>query len=167
MKITYIVLSFSLLLFSNLGIAENKLPSLETFNQKLSDLIKAYYPEAKITFTQNDIHFEYKVREFVVHDLQKNGTWSIPFTRLGPDRDGWQGQGGILGDISLFKGQYFGSLMRPQTIDYHYYKTLLLAPYSKKYNCNLNVDLLYPDTVDLKFVEKFTALINGFENTLN
>ncbi len=54
----------------------------------------------------------------------------------------------------------------PQTFDYHYFKLLLLAPYSKKYDCCLIVKLSYPSDAKADFIESLSNLANEFEKRL-
>ena len=51
----------------------------------------------------------------------------------------------------------------PQTLDRLYFKVLMLAPESTKFDSTLIVDLKFPNTADPEFLAKFKELINGFE----
>lgn len=115
---------------------------------------------------ETEIEFEYKTREYEVYEPQKNGRDTFS-SKKGPEKWGaGKGAGGIIGRLKIRPGPYMASRTRPQTIDYHYFKELLLASYSEKKDCHIEAELLYPGTADPKFVEEFTTLINGFENEI-
>jgi len=42
----------------------------------------------------------------------------------------------------------------------------VLAPYSSKYDCHLNVRLTYPFDIKPDFLERFKLLVNDFESKL-
>ena len=76
-------------------------------------------------------------------------------------------KGGILGTIELREGQYGGAAMVPQTFDRHYYKVMLMAPFSEKHNHHLYVHLYIPRLEsNHEFIKEFTELVNGFENMI-
>lgn len=171
MKVRFLLECFVFFIFcSGLAIFQgalaDELPELEKFLAKVKTLVQKYYPNAKVTVASDEIDFEDLTMEFTVHHLGKDGNWSIPFTVKGPQRGGWRGSGGIVGRIKLWPGPYVFARARPNTVDYRYYKELLLAPYSEKYQCHLLADLLYPDTADPVFVKTFTDLVNVFEADL-
>ena len=91
----------------------------------------------------------------------KTGEWQDPWEERGPKK------GGILGDIELRDGQYVGAAVVPQTFDRKYYSILLLAPYSKKFDCHLYVHIYHPHLDDESgFIKEITDIINSFENRL-
>ena len=80
--------------------------------------------------------------------------------------------GGIECGIALDKGRYSGQLsmmsfstgnMGPLIYQERFYKTLLMAPYSKQRDAHLWVTLSYPSDVDQQFLREFVALITAFE----
>ena len=155
-----------LFLHSGLLLEAAATPNIEKLSVKVESLVKAYYPESKILATDSEIEFEYKTRDYDVYEPRKDGGNDF-LSKKGPEKGGiGKGTGGIVGRIKIKPGPYMASRTRPQTIDYHYFKELLLAPYSEKKNCHIETELIYPGTVDPKFVEEFTNLINDFENEM-
>jgi hypothetical protein len=151
---------------SGLLLKAADIPSLKKITSKVESLVKAYYPESKILATDSEIEFEYKTRDYDVYEPRKDGG-SDYLSKKGPEKGGaGKGASGIIGRMKIKPGPYMASRTRPQTVDYHYFKELLLAPYSKKKDFHIETELLYPESVDPKFVEEFTNLINGFENEI-
>jgi hypothetical protein len=136
-------------------------PDLTAFSRDMRSLVTKYYPEASVTLQDQRIHFEYRAREYMIHEPNKMGEWQDARPEKGPTR------GGIYGDVSLRPGRYEGTAEVPQLIDERYFKLLLLAPYSRKLDHHLYVRLEYPSEASKDFLREFESLVNNFEATLS
>ncbi|MFC2156579.1 hypothetical protein ACFLT9_01950 [Acidobacteriota bacterium] len=151
---------------------DSNLPDLMDFSRELKELVLKYYPKADISETDISLKFEYETREFTVHAPLKTGGWSeIAHKVKGPrnvvyNEESSQRESGIVGTVSLEPQQYIAQITRPQTLDYSYFKHLMLAPESKKFECHLMADLKYPYETREAFVKAFTELVNSFEKYL-
>jgi hypothetical protein len=134
--------------------------SLKNFYESLYVMVNRYYPKASFHMLNNEIHFEYKTRIFIIHGQSHNGEWGNPYEERGPNKEG------VLCDIQLLPHKYQGEAVAPQVFDKRYYKSYLMAPYSQKYNCHLYVWLHYPKGVSENFLKEFTDLVNKFEDFL-
>jgi hypothetical protein len=136
-------------------------PRLKEIYSSARRIVKRHYPEATSHLLKNKIHFESDTRLFIIHVPLKTGEWQDPWEERGPKK------GGILGTLELREGAYCGAAMVPQTFDKHYYKVMLMAPYSKKHNCHLYVQLYVPRLKSKpEFIKEFTALVNDFEKMI-
>jgi hypothetical protein len=109
----------------------------------------------------NKIYFEYNTRLFIIHVALKTGEWQDPWEERGPRK------GGILGSIELRDGEYTGAAMVPQTFDRLYYSIILMAPYSRKHDCHLYVQLYVPKHESKpEFNKELAELVNAFESKL-
>ena len=139
-----------------------KLPALKRLYSEVRRLARDYYPKVTSHVLKHKIHFEHDTRIFIVHIPDMGGDWQDPSEERGPNK------AGILCDMELRPGDYGGTAPLPATFDRHYYKVLVIAPYSKKYDCYLYAHLYYPANavVSPKFLKQFQDLINDFEKHL-
>jgi hypothetical protein len=129
------------------------LPSTASLYAACTKLLKEYYPNAKIKQKDANLHAEYKMRMF-----------DIPQTNTIEPGVEW---GGVLCDLELAPGPYTGVEPVPRQLNqYSTYKVMVLAPYSPKYDCHLNVRLTYPFDIKPDFLERFKLLVNDFESKL-
>ncbi|MFN8549880.1 MAG: hypothetical protein U0103_00230 [Candidatus Obscuribacterales bacterium] len=127
-------------------------PSTEA--QKLlvsvADLVKEFFPKAKIVTAGNSLHFEYKVHERM-HPYNRR---TVP----SPDLDG------ILGDIEVKPGgqsdRIAGVIERPEAI----HSVLLMAPYSASDKSLVSVRLVFQPITPLEFMESFKRLISTYDH---
>lgn len=137
-------------------------PRLTTIYSNVRGIVRRHYPEATSHLLENKIHFESDTQVFIIHIPLKTGEWQSPREVRGPK------MGGILGEIELRNGHYEGAAMVPQSIDYHYYKLMLMAPYSEEYDCHLYVRLYVPRLKsNPDFINELTTLVNNFETMIN
>lgn len=145
------------------------LPSLAPFYYDLGSLVRNYYPEASLTNGDHSIHFEYRARDFMIHEPLMTGDWQDARTERGPNTKG------VVCDITLLSGKYENNqwimIRDPSGHDYwifdkRYYKELLFIVYSKTRDCHLYVHLRVPADADQQFIGKFDNLISHFENHL-
>jgi hypothetical protein len=87
----------------------------------------------------------------------KTGEWQDPWEQRGPNRDG------IICDIEVFAGEYVGAAMAPQDFDKRYFTHRLMAPYSKRLNAHLRVDIRYSRRVPAGFLDQLSAVVNDFD----
>ncbi len=127
----------------------------ETYAQ-VEKLILKHYPKAEVKRENGFIRISSNTRKFMVHNRLKTGEWQNAVEQEGPDR------GGILCTISAAPGPWMGAAMVPQTFDYRYYRSLLMAPYSKAVNYHLSAHLNYPDDVNPEFVREFNKVVSQF-----
>jgi hypothetical protein len=133
--------------------AQQSLPSTARLYGACYKLLHEYYPNAKIRQKDAKLHAEYKVRMF-----------DIPQTNTIEPGVEW---GGVMCDLELQPGPYTGVEPVPRQLNqYSTYKVMVLAPYSAKYDCHLNVRLTYPFDIITEFLERFQILVNDFESKL-
>jgi hypothetical protein len=125
--------------------------------QKVSLLVRHYYPDAACQMLDGRIHFEYKTRVFLVHEALKTGEWQDPIEELGPQK------GGIVGDIELREGPNISQAVVPQSFDKRYFVVLLLAPSSEQLNVHLHVLIKYPPGLTGNFLQDIKDLLYHFE----
>ena len=134
----------------------------QDFNPLLAEvrnLVEKHYPKAKVTLKDDTIHFEFHTRKFMIHGLNRVGNeWQDASEESGPQ------PGGISGDIELRQGKYGGPLVLPNTFDTRYFTILMSAPYSKKLDCHLYIQLKYPQGVSKEFLKDFGQLMVAFES---
>lgn len=116
----------------------------------ISALVKDFFPKAKITSTDNSLHFEYKVHERE-HPYNRR-------TVLSPDLDG------ILGDVELKSGgpsdRIIGVIERPEAV----HSVLIMAPYTASDKTWLSTRLLFQPITPLEFMESFKRLVNSYDH---
>jgi hypothetical protein len=135
------------------SLAQQNLPSPASLYGACSKLLREYYPTAKFKQKDESFRAEYKVRMF---DVPQTNT-------IEPGVD-W---GGILCELELQPGPYTGVEPVPRQLNqYSTYKIMVLAPYSPKYDCHLNVRLTYPFDIKPECLERFKILVNDFESKL-
>jgi len=148
---------------------QGDLPSLVPLFGKVDSLVREYYPEASLTNLENTIHFEYRARDFMVHEPLMDGNWQNAQQVRGPNRNG------IVCDITLYPGKYENTQWvwirdpsghRYWIYDKRYYRELLFIPYSSTQNCHLYVLLRVPANASERFIEKFDDLISNFGDNL-
>lgn len=119
----------------------------------IADLVKDFFPKAKIVTTENSLHFEYKVHERM-----------HPYNRrivLSPDLDG------ILGDVELKSGgpsdRIIGVIERPEAV----HSVLTMAPYSASDKTWLSTRMLFQPVTPLEFMESFKKLVGSYDHPDN
>jgi hypothetical protein len=133
-------------------------PDLQPFVQDVRELVEKHYPRANVTLKDQTIHFEFNTRKFMIHEPTRVGDkWQDAREELGPDPSG------IHCDMELRQGPYRGAAVARQSFDKRYFTLLLLAPYSKKLDHHLYVQLKYPRDVHKEFLKEFERLVDGFE----
>jgi hypothetical protein len=121
-------------------------------------LVEKHYPKAKVTLKDQTIHFEFNIRKFMIHALNRIGdAWQDAHEEQGPQ------PGGIYGDIELRQGKYGGAAGVPQDFNERYFTLYLSAPYSKKLDRHLYIHLKYPGNVPKEFLRDFKRLTDEFE----
>jgi hypothetical protein len=134
---------------------------LKQIYSSVQRIVRSHYPTATSHLLKNKIHFEFNTRLFIIHVPLKTGEWQDPWEERGPKKSG------ILATIELRDGEYSGAAMVPQIFDRLYYSIILMAPYSKKYDCHLYVHLYIPrhDSIP-EFTKELTELVSTFESKL-
>lgn len=167
----FIAVGMASLGLANSAIAENNanqeaVTELEPLRRDLERILRDYYPQAKVSsfYEQKNespkIHFEYNTQKIITRFRGKDGSWQAPVELHGPY------VGGIWGDITLRKGQYTGDLANPEKgvllagPDFY---IQLAAPYSKTLDSHLLVDFRYPGGTPPRFLQRFRAAIQAFE----
>jgi len=132
-------------------VSQQGLPSTAPLYAACTKLLREYYPNAKIKVKDANFHAEYKMRMF-----------DIPQTNTIEPGVEW---GGVICDLELAPGPYTGVEPVPRQLNqYSTYKIMVLAPYSQRYDCHLNVRLTYPFDIKPDFLERFKILVNDFES---
>lgn len=136
-------------------------PNFQPLLDKFQVLVRKYYPKARTSKTDKEFHFEFDKVKFLIHDRLLTGEWQDAREVWGP------GVHGIVGEIRISSGQYKGMVEVPQTFDKRYFKLRLMAPYSKKLDHHLHVQLKLPDRAPKKFLKELEMLVADFENQLS
>lgn len=166
---TFVYLLVGIGSIAGIGLARSDAPDeAEAFDdsallKKVEELVKRFYPKAKVERKDDYIRFAYKTRNFKIHTARLDGEWQDAHDERGPQ------PGGIYGAISLSKGEIVSMAVLPQTFDLHYYKSRLMGPYSRKLDCTIHAEVRFPDRgakedADAnQFVEAFEELVNHFD----
>jgi hypothetical protein len=77
-------------------------PDLKPLLAEVRKLVEQHYPKGKVTLKDQTIHFEFNVRQFMIHEPLLTGEWQDAHEETGPQK------GGIHGDIELRAGKYGG-----------------------------------------------------------
>lgn len=141
--------------------AEQKDERAHAIYKQLQSLITEYYPKATFEIKGGKFLAKYNTRTFMIHHALKTGEWQDASAQEGPNK------GGILCTIQSGEGKYGGAAMVPQTFDYRYYSSLLMAPENSKSNTYLNAHLNYPSGVSLDFVNRYRKLIESYSDREN
>jgi hypothetical protein len=125
-------------------------PGADKVFKQLEDLLHAFYPKAKVTKTDNSMHFEYKLKT-------ETGFYSNK-PALAPQ------DGGILGDLSVQPGEYAGAdkARLPSELPDGFHTNLKMAPYSSANKDHLLAVLTFPSDASEEFKEKFKEIVNSF-----
>lgn len=133
-------------------------PAVAETYSRAEKVLLSHYPNATVKRENGNLQISYRTRKFMVHNRLKTGEWQEAVEVIGPDRNG------ISCGISAAPGPFMGAAMVPQTFDYRYYQSLMLAPYSKNLNYHLVAHLNYPDDVKPEVVKEFNEAISRFAN---
>jgi hypothetical protein len=134
---------------------------LTPLSKKLEKLVVKHYPDASYYMRcDGSLHFEHRTRIFMIHQPDKFGEWQDACEEPGPKN------GGILCTIELRDGKYNGAAVVPQEFDLRYFTLYLAAPYSKKLDQHLYVQLKCPKDVSKEFLKEFNRLVKDFDRTL-
>lgn len=128
----------------------------EALYKRLQALITEYYPKATFEIKDGKFTGKFNTRTFMIHHALKTGEWQDAREQEGPNK------GGILCTIQSSSGKYGGAAMVPQTFDYRYFSSLLMAPENSKGNTYLIAHLNYPSGVSVDFVNRYRKLINSY-----
>src|SRR5262249_35467062 len=131
-------------------------PALKRLYSDFRTLFRKHYPAVTSHLLKDEMHFESDTRVFIVPEPLRTGEWQDPWETRGPK------PGGILCEMSLRNGRYMGAAVVPQTFDKRYFRLLVMAPYSVKYDAHLYVHLSYPGDVRPHFLAGFHGLVNHF-----
>jgi hypothetical protein len=133
-------------------------PDLKPLLAEVRKLVEKHYPKATVTLKDQTIHFEFNTRNFMIHELTRLGDrWQDAGEEPGPQ------PGGIYCDIRLQPGEYRGAAVLPARFDKRYFTLSLSAPYSKKLDRHLYIELKYPSNVRPEFLKEFEQLTEEFE----
>lgn len=128
----------------------------DTFFAEVEKLLREYYPQAECTIKNGRFECRFNTRTFLIHHALKTGEWQDACPQEGPNR------GGILCTITREGGPWNGAAMVPQTFEYRYFTSLLMAPYNKGQDKHLVAHLNYPDNVKRQLIERYSKLITSF-----
>ena len=131
-------------------------PAVAEAYSKIEKVVTKQYPKATIKRENGNLVITFNTRKFMVHNRLKTGEWQEAVEQEGPDR------GGTICSVSAAPGRWMGAAVVPQTFDYRYYRSLLMAPYSTATNYHLTVHLNYPDDVQPSFLKEFGAVVSSF-----
>lgn len=123
-------------------------PQFAGLTRQIDELVKEFYPRAKIEIKGNTMHFEQKIRPFPVAGTRRH--------EPGPDL------GGVLGDLELKTGRYQGVDKVPSQVNSNFHTTLKMAPYLKDIDSHLFVRFIYPPDAAPEFVDRLNKLLSAF-----
>ncbi len=123
---------------------------------RLEQLIKQYYPQAKFERKQGLFIAKFDTRTFMIHHALKTGEWQEACAQEGPNRKG------IRCSIKANPGPWMGAAVLPQIFDNKYFSSLMIAPYNKKFNLHLAAHLDYTDSTSKEFVKTYQDTVNDF-----
>jgi hypothetical protein len=139
------------------GAEDTPKPDLKPLLAEVRKLVEKHYPKAKVTLTDQTIHFEFNTRKFMIHELTRiEDEWLDAREEPGPQ------PGGIYGHITLEQGRYKGPAALPWVWEKRYFTLYWAAPYSKKLDRHLHIDLKYPRNVPKEFLKDFKRLTDDF-----
>jgi hypothetical protein len=139
--------------------ADEMSSKFSTLCDRLSSLVTKYYPKAEIEKTPTTFRAKFNTRSFMIHHPLKTGEWQDARAEEGPDK------GGILCSIATADGKWAGAAMVPQTFEYWYFKSNLMAPYNKKLDKHLIVHLNYPSGAPAAFITAFCNTVEEFSES--
>lgn len=116
----------------------------EEVYKEIEELVKQFYPKAKIVQTEKTMHFEFKARATEAHGR----LMQLP------------NNGGIVGDIQLSPGKYRGSELLNAETNEPLCVSLLMAPYSSEGNNHLLTSLKFPPDTPHDFVANFKEVVS-------
>ncbi|MGC4003292.1 MAG: hypothetical protein QM811_09215 [Pirellulales bacterium] len=96
------------------------------------------------------------MREFWIHDQFLTGDWQDASKQRGPNPKG------IVGDVTIVPGPYEGMAALPQMWDKRYFTQAVSAPYSKRLDTHLHVDLKTPKNLPTGFLDELTNVLESF-----
>lgn len=137
---------------------EKKQMEVQQVYEEVQKLITEYYPQAKFDTSNGNFIARFNTRKFMIHHALKTGEWQDAHEQEGPNRRG------IQCSISSAAGPWAGAAMVPQTFDYRYYSSLLMAPYNKRLNTHLTAHLDYPGDTSAEFTKRYSQIISSFAN---
>ncbi len=154
-----ILVASTLSMFPNFcSAAEESDPQLRQFYNELRQVMIRHYREASTHQLNGRFHAEHNTRIYLIHLPQLVGDVQDPSEVRGPKR------GGVLCDVQVYNGNYGGMAAVPQTFERHYFKSLMLAPYSSQRDQHIILHLSYPPDVKPEFLQEFTKAVNAFSD---
>lgn len=120
---------------------------LATIYSEVEGLVHEYFPKAKLTKTDDKLHFEFKLREYGNPFRDEKGL-------IAPALDG------VLGDLEVKKGKPGVDL--PKEENETFYVTWVMAPYSPPKDSHLVARLLFSPTANVTFLKRFKDLVNSY-----
>ncbi len=117
----------------------------------INDLVKEYFPKAKITTSEKSTHFEFKAHERINPYSNRN--------EMSPDL------GGIIGDLEIKSGESKDKDKLPTEHHETIHSVLLMAPYSAPDNSHLATRLLFQPDTPIDFMQRFRSVVNGYQKS--
>lgn len=112
--------------------------------------------EASVEQSAWTVTLSYKTRKFMVHSSDKLGRHSEKaHETIGPRYDG------LIVQVTMQDGQYFGAAMIPQNLWQPYWTTFVNAYPVNKGNRHLHVNISYGSRADHKTIEKIKDMLNS------
>jgi hypothetical protein len=143
-------------LATSLG-AQGARPDLGPLHARIRELFQRYYPGATCELTGDRIHFEFRTRNFCLHEALMTGEWQEASEVRGPER------GGIWGNIQYIQGPYTGQAMVPGGSDKRYFQEHLRAPYSAVLDAHLHVLVRFPPGFHGEFLNELVDCVDHFD----
>ena len=151
---------------------DKPLPNLKPLSDKIQILVQKHYPDAKFSFKNNKIHFEFNTMKFHIHGRMMDGEFTEKtFEEIGPQASTPQEKrGGIIGNIQIRKGAFQvgqgrAGVQQPDgshIINRYYFNQLDMTPFDPNLKHHLVVNMSYASGISAEFKTEFKKLINSF-----
>ncbi len=128
------------------AITKTEAEPAKTLYASISELVKGFFPRAKVTINGNTMHFEYKVQSQM--NVQSHLMEMAP------------GIGGVLGDLEIKSGQYTGRESLPKRVNLITYESIVMAPYSPRYDSHYMAKLSFDPGTAPEFLEQFREILD-------
>ena len=158
MKLLKAALIGTILLWSPTVQAEETPAEVTAIYDQVQKLLTQHYPQAKFERSNGNFVAKFDTRTFMIHHALKTGEWQEARPQEGPNRKG------IQCSISSAPGRWAGAAMVPQSFEYHYFTSLLMAPYNEKLNRHLIAHLDYPNGTSPQLLTEYQKVLAGFSS---
>ena len=134
----------------------------ESINKEIMNVVKKYYPKAKLEFKNGGIQISHDTMIFTVHGAMMTGNY-YEQTRK---EEGPQGRGFLL-FIKVVEGPYQRQAVVPQTLRKPYWKTYINAPQTKNKKNYYWINLKFGHLIKKDFMKELFSILPQSKNPLD